>query len=420
MPTAKILPFGEKAFIFATRDPRLDKFITILEGAIRTGKTFSFHPKILFQLCKYQVDGLRVICGVSKNTIMDNLLRDLFDIAGQGNYHYNVTTGDLRLFGVDWIVIGAKDEGSEKYLRGKTVGIAIVEEGVLIPKSFFMQLMGRLSPKGSRMYVSTNPDSPYHFLRTDIIDNPDMAGDVKVIHFDLDDNPSLPVETRKRYERSYTGVFYERMILGRWVIAQGAIYRDALGPQCRYTNAERPEALLTSFAARYILVDYGTVNPCVFLDVYDDGKMLFQDREYYHDSRAAGKAAQIQQIAQKTDQEYADDFEIFVGKDRRGLIVVCDPSAASFKAELNKRGFQVKNGDNEVLEGIRRTASALKTGVYKINADNCPKTLEELQTYSWSEKRADKGIEEPLKEHDHAPDAVRMGVMTCIPKWRLR
>lgn len=419
MPTTKIRPFGEKAWRFATNPPGLDKFITILEGSIRSGKTFCFHPKIPL-LCQYKVDGLRVITGVSKSTIMDNLLRDLFEIIGESNYRYNKTTGDLRMFGRDWIVIGAKDDGSEKYLRGKTVGIAIVEEGVLIPESFMMQLIGRLSPKGARLYINTNPDSPYHYLRNNIMDNPDMVDDVEIIHFDLDDNPNLAVETRQRYERAYSGVFYDRMILGKWVIAAGAIYRDALGPQCYFTDDEKPVGLENSGAQRYILVDYGTVNPCVFLDVYDDGRTLWQVNEYYWDSREKGKGSEIKQIAQKTDEDYGEDFDAFVGPERRGLVVVIDPSAASFKLLLNRKGYGVKNGENEVLIGIRRTASALKTGMYRINAQRCPHTKKELETYAWDEKKAKKGDEEPIKEKDHCPDAVRMGVHTAIPKYRLR
>lgn len=416
---ATIKPYGLKAYMFAMRDPRDDKPITVLEGSIRSGKTFSFHPKIIQGLCKYKVDGLRVICGVSKNTIKDNLLRDLFDIVGEANYRYNQQTGDLTLFGTHWIVIGAKDEGSEKYLRGKTIGIALVEEGVLIPRSFFMQLLGRLSPKGSRLYVNTNPDSPYHYLKSEIIDNPDLAQDLEVIHFDLDDNPNLAPETRARYERMYSGVFYERMILGHWVIAQGAIYRDALGPQCKYNDETRPLGLENAYAARYIGVDYGTVNACVFLDVYDDGKVLWQEREFYWDSRARGKSGIVKQVAQKTDAEYANDFDNFVGPNRRGVIAIVDPSAASFKVELIRRGYLVKDAINDVVPGIRHLATALKTGKYRIREGCNPMTLKQLESYCWDEKAAGRGEEKPIKEEDHAPDTARYVVATALPAWRL-
>jgi PBSX family phage terminase large subunit len=416
---ATIKPFGDKAWTFASRDPKLDKPITILEGSIRSGKTFSFHPKIIKGLLQYKVDGLRVIVGVSKQTVKDNLLRDLFDIVGEDNYTYNVQTGDLKLFGVNWLVIGAKDDGSEKYLRGKTIGIAIVEEAVLIPKSFFMQLLGRLSPRGSRLYANTNPDSPYHYLKTDIIDNPDLAADLEVIHFDLDDNPSLDPATRARYERMYSGVFYERMILGLWVIAQGAIYRDCIGPQSKFTDADRPIALYNAYVARYIGVDYGTGNPTVFLDCYDDGRTIWVDKEYYWDSRAKGKGGQVIQVAQKTDGEYADDFMAFLGPaSRRGVTAIVDPSAASFKLELIRRGVQVRDAVNDVEPGIRNTASALKLGVVRVHS-SCTMANKELATYSWDDKAAMRGEEKPIKQNDHAPDALRYVTHTILTQARL-
>jgi phage terminase large subunit len=99
--------------------------------------------------------------------------------------------------------------------------------------------------------------------------------------------------------------------------------------------------------------------------------------------------------------------------------VIVDPSAASFKLELVRRGYQVKNGENEVLEGIRRVSTALNIGLYRIHAKNCPMTIKELEQYAWSEKAAKRGEEEPIKDHDHTCDALRMGVMKVIPKYRL-
>jgi len=421
--STKLKPFGVKAYTFAFRHPSEDKPITILEGSIRSGKTYSFHPKIITQLCTYDVAGLKVIIGVSKSTIKDNLLRDLFEIVGEANYNYNLQTGELRLFKSTWIVIGAKDEGSEKYLRGKTIGVALVEEGVLIPESFMMQLLGRLSPVGSRLYINTNPDSPFHYLKVKVIDNEEMSQDVEVIHFDLDDNPNLAKETRAKYERMFKGVFYDRFIRGLWVIAEGAIYRDCLGPQCEYGEDQRPVGLENRGWAHYVIVDYGTVNAFAGLEVWDDGKTLWQDREYYWDSRV--------ERVQKTDEQYADELDEFIGPNKRGLVIIVDPSAASFKLVLVKRGYQVKNGKNDVEEGIRKTASALTMGLYRIRKAvkgqkankpdyPCITTPKELANYAWDEKKAIKTEEEqPIKKKDHTADCVRMAVHTLLTAYRL-
>ncbi len=406
-----VLNFGPRLKEFALRPPELDWRINLLQGAVRSGKTYALHPKTLYG-CRYPVRGWRLITGVSKQTIFNNVLNDLFNLVGPANYTYNHQSGLLRLCDSSWLVMGAKDEGSEKYIRGLTVGYVIADQVELMPQEYFQMLLTRMSPEGSRFYGTLNPATPLHWLKTEFLDNQKLRtmGMLWSAHYTMADNPNLSAEYIESQKQLYTGVFYERYILGKWVVAEAAIYRDVLGDQCYYGDAERPQALLTSFAARYILVDYGTVNPCVFLDVYDDAKTLWQEREYYWDSKEKRR--------QKTDSEYADDFDAFVGRERRGLVVVVDPSAASFKLELVRRGYQVKNGENEVLEGIRRTSVALKTGMYRIHRDHNPKTRQELEGYAWNEKAAKRGEEEPVKDADHTCDCIRMGVSKILPKWR--
>lgn len=211
-----ITPFSKKSSDFIRTNPRTDAFITILEGSIRSSKTWTMIPKILFSLNSYKVAGERIIFGVSKETIYNNVLNDLFNFVGPKNYKYNRQSGELWLSGVRWRVIGAKDEGSEKYIRGATVGLAYGDELVLIPKSFFEMMLGRMSPDGARLYGTTNPDTPYHWLYTDYItDEAKISkGYVRSIKFTLHDNTSLTQETRQRYEAMYKGVFKKRMIDG--------------------------------------------------------------------------------------------------------------------------------------------------------------------------------------------------------------
>lgn len=90
--------------------------------------------------------------GVSKQSIYNNVLYDLFEIIGSRNCNYSRATGQLKLFDSDWLVIGAKDEGSERYIRGLTVGVAICDEISLMPRSFFHMLLSRMSPQGARLH----------------------------------------------------------------------------------------------------------------------------------------------------------------------------------------------------------------------------------------------------------------------------
>jgi PBSX family phage terminase large subunit len=407
----KLSDFGEKHKKFIRTPPIDDAWITILEGSVRSGKTVAMIPKLIFSIIPYGAQGLSLITGVSKDTIYDNVLRDLFSVLGSHNYSYNRSTGDLDIMGHPWKVMGAKDEGSEKFLIGKTLANAICDEVVKMPERFFKQLLNRLSIPNSRLYATTNPDTPYHYLyREYITDKEKLASRlVSVIHFDLDDNPALDEGYKSNIRRSYSGVFFQRYILGKWVVAEGAIYADSWSDDLLYNDDTRPVGLLNGYVDRYIGIDYGTANACVFVDCLDDGDTLWIEREYYWDSRAEGK--------QKTDSDYADDLLEFIGP-KEDAHIILDPSAASFAAELRTRGVIVRDANNDVINGIRLVSSMFKRRMIRVH-ERCTNGIAETASYCWDEKAALRGEEKPLKTFDHFNDALRYLCATMIPAWRL-
>jgi PBSX family phage terminase large subunit len=430
----KLLPFGVKANRFIARHASEDARINILVGSVRSSKTWAMTMKIL-ALCKYDVAGRKVLTGVSKQAIYQNVLTDLFDLIGPQNYRYNRQSGELTLFGIEWLVIGAHDEGSEKRIRGLTVGVAVCDELILMPRSFFMMLLSRLSPAGARLYGTTNSDSPHHWLKTEIIDSDrltrGLGRDLWVDTWLLTDNPNLSQSYREFVTRSYVGVWHRRFVLGEWVLAEGAIYRDVLTDETYYNDSQRPVGLMSrsGYVERWVSVDAGTVNSQVYGDFYDDGTTVWMDNEYYYDSVKEGK--------QKTNGDYADDLingwgnwpgiarspmkvnGLSVALDRRNWPgVIVDPSAASFKVELLSRGVYVVDASNEVTDGLRRVSSMLARKKLRIH-ERCASVRKDLETYSWDEDAAKRGKEQPIKDHDHGADMVRYYVETRINDWRL-
>lgn len=172
-----------------------------------------------------------------------------------------------------------------------------------------------------------------------------------------------------------------------------------------YTDAERPVGM-QSLSTRTITVDYGTLNACTYLDTYDDGETIRIDREYRWDGRKERR--------QKTDEEYADDFMAFMGNTPCAVYV--DPSAASFIAALRQRGVYVLDANNDVLNGIRRCSTLFSRRRLLVNA-SCTGLIDELGLYRWDDKAALLGVEKPVKENDHGPDAVRYYI-NSLPDWR--
>ena len=211
---------------------------------------------------------------------------------------------------------------------------------------------------------------------------------------------------RASYERSFRGVFYQQYILGEWVSAEGAVY--PMWDDDENTYQETGPRMYEGMR-RYCAVDYGTANPCVFLDARDDGRTFLIAGEYYWDSAAARR--------QKTDAEYAEDLDRFLDGDRDAQIII-DPSAASFKAELRNRGFRVLDAANNVREGIATTAVLIGARRLKAEKSKCTHLLREIHTYVWDPKAILRGEERPLKERDHAMDAMRYLCQTKTSRFR--
>ena len=273
-----------------------------------------------------------------------------------------------------------------------------------MPESFVNQATGRCSVEGSKYWFNCNPDSPEHWFKKNWLDKADEKN-LLHLHFVLEDNLSLAQEIIDRYKSMYYGVFYKRFILGLWAVAEGVIY-DMFDDDNIYTDGERNPNI---YYRRYVSIDYGTINPMVFIECFDDGRNFWIEREYYYDSKKEGK--------QKTDADYIKDFETFCGEKRPDYVII-DPSAASFKLELRNHGYRVKDANNDVLNGIRLVASLFGSKRLKIH-QRCKNGISEIRSYVWDEKARMQGKEKPLKEFDHFADCCRYLSSTMIKRRNL-
>ena len=381
----------------------------ICDGAVRSGKTsimsLSFFLWMMgnFNNCAFAFCG-KSVGAVERNIVTPLLgikyLRQNFDIRYNRGDHVIVARRGNRENRI--YMFGGKDESSASLIQGVTLAGVLLDEVALMPRSFVEQALARCSVSGAKLWFNCNPENPMHWFRQEWILQPDKHKALH-IHFLMDDNPSLDDETKERYRSMYSGLFYERFILGRWVMSEGLIY-DMFDPT---ENVYRGRIVgMKERSMRYIACDYGTTNPCRFLEIFDDGEHVYVDREYDWDSRKERR--------QKTDSEYGDDFMAFAGDEP--MTVLVDPSAASFIAELRSRGVYVLEAKNDVLDGIRNVAVLLKKRELLIN-ERCTRLLDEMGTYMWDDKASMRGEERPIKQNDHSEDALRYFV-NHLPEWR--
>lgn len=367
-------------------------------GAVRSGKSF-ISLWALVEMCKRAPPGNLVIIGRTNDTIKRNIIDELYNFPGISVYYYPGKR-ELHMEGRIIYCIGANDERSESKIRGPTFSGAYVDEATLIPESFFKMLLSRLSRDGSYLIATTNPDSPFHWLKKDFIDRANEL-DINVFNFRMEDNPSLTNTYIDALKKEYRGLWYRRFINGEWCLAEGSVYD--FFDESIHVIPEPP-----SYAKYYIVgVDYGTTNPCAFLLIgFNDDypTKIWVEKEYYFDSKKEGY--------QKTDAEYADDFLYFLS-DYNPRCIYIDPSAASFKLELRRKrpGIVLREANNDVINGIRTVSLRLVTGDLKV-CKSCKNLIQEFQSYTWDTKKSEKGKDDPIKSFDHALDALRYAIYT--------
>nr|WP_240529077.1 terminase family protein [Streptomyces antioxidans] len=201
--------------------------------------------------------GLILICGRSLQTIERNVFEPLTDprLFGPLARHIHHTRGatTATILGRTVHLIGASDVRAEERLRGLTAQLAYVDEATLVPESFWTQLLARLSAPGARLFATTNPDSPRHWLKVGYLDRaPEL--NLRAWHFRLAGNLSLTREYIADLSTEYVGLWRRRMIDGAWLVAEGAVY-GVWDEQRHVVDALPP------MRWHWAAAGYGTTNP---------------------------------------------------------------------------------------------------------------------------------------------------------------
>lgn len=404
--------FSEKALAsIATSNARTN----VWHGAVRSGKTISSEVRWLKFLAEAPTKGHLLMVGVTIGTLKDNILDTIEEMVGPENYRYSAGSREVHICGRRVLIRGANDEAAEKKIRGLTLAGVYGDEVTLWPQNFFKRCLDRMSVRGAKGFFTTNPDSPYHWLKAEYIDR-EQELDLNSYHFELKDNPNLPEDYVANLKKEFSGLWYKRFILGLWVVAEGAIYDmfdeaehvvESWKEVPGWGREERPpfERVVTG-------IDYGTSNPTagIYLGLYKGTWYAFA--EYRYDAKAIGR--------QRSDAQHSAAIREF--QQNGGILpdtYVLDPSAASMKIQMKQDGFApVRDADNEVLAGINRVQTALTNGVLKVHASCCD-LRKEFATYVWDPKAQEKrGEDKPIKQNDHSLDGLRYAVMRVLKKAR--
>lgn len=197
----------------------------IKSGAVRSGKSFVDTAYIIPFRIRERAGkpGLNVILGVSKESIERNVLQPMREIYTDKLIGTINNRNVARICGEDVYCLGAEKVSQVAKIQGSSIKYCYGDEIAKWNKEVFQMLKSRMDKPYSCFDGSCNPEHPTHWLK-EFLDNPDL--DIYLQTYTIFDNPYLDPEFVKQLCKEYEGtIYYDRLIIGLWKRAEGAIYK---------------------------------------------------------------------------------------------------------------------------------------------------------------------------------------------------
>ena len=369
--------------------------ILVLSGAKRAGKTYIMIYCFLRHIAKYENKGYSFILGgTNQSSLRRNVLNDLEMIIG---HEIRLAKDNhFKLFGNKIYCFDGANADAYKKVRGFTSYGAFLNEATTLHDSFVKECISRCSGEGARIYMDTNPENPTHTVKIDYIDKSGQRLEngqlnIKAFQFTLYDNTFLDKEYVKSIEASTpSGMFYDRDILGKWVAAEGVVYRDFNREKHYIKDTEGIQFKRYFAGVDYGWEHYGSI-VVVGIDIYNNYYLL-EEHSYQH----------------KDIDQWCS-----IGKDivkRYGNInFYCDHARPDYVNKMRVEGLRAINAKKDVIEGISEVAKLFKTNQLFIVEPKVKRFKEEIYNYVWK-----PGKDEPIKEQDDVLDSLRYAIYTDI------
>ena len=399
--------YGPKTRKFLSKPPQDFPLFTLLDGAVRSGKTLNIIQKIpqIFEFTGSEY--LKVFSGYSRNSVKNNVLTELKPFIENylgGTVKYNASTGEMeiKLFGkhYDCYVTGGGKSDSVNAIQGSTWDFWYANELPRHNYAFYNMALSRLTPECARAFADSNPESSNHWLYQEKI-LPYLNGDEKVReifeywHFTMHDNANLSDVFIQNQEKLYKGAFKKRKIDGLWVIAEGLVYDTFSLDKHTISDYALAEKIRNNEITEYFLgVDWGWNHPTVCLLLGADCSGLC----YVIDELCSVKIdadGVIKWINQKQN-EYGKFFSY----------ANCDNARPEQNEKLRRYTNLVIYEEKPKVEDSISLVRSLINYDRLIVSNKCTHTLDEFGLYRYADENADC----PLKCNDDCMDALRYGL----------
>lgn len=363
------------------------KRLNILEGSVRSGKTWISLILWAAWVATRPRDYMNMMCAKSLQTLKRNCLLPLQELIGEKNFTFSTDKKEGVLFGRKILLEGANDKKSESKIRGSTLGGAYCDELTLFPEDFFAMLYSRLSEPGAKLIATTNPDVPTHWLLKEYLKNENLSDDLFRMFFHIDDNTTLDPQYVASLKRAYTGVYYDRFILGKWVVANGAIYRVFSDSPTAFYVGELPH-----FDYINVGLDFGgngSQHALCASGIPHDMRRLYAlktERIPAADMTPQALYKQVYDFCVEIKEKYGTISALYADSAEQTLI-------AGLRQALKPLGVIVKNSlKREINDRIRATTMLMGGGRFFMNSAECQSLVDAFQGAVWDDKVIGKEV----------------------------
>lgn len=197
----------------------------IKSGAVRSGKSYVDTAFVVPFRIRERTGkpGLNVILGVSKESIERNVLQPMREIYTEELIGQINNRNVAMICGEEAYCLGAEKVSQVAKIQGASIKYCYGDEIAKWNKEVFQMLKSRLDKPYSCFDGACNPEHPTHWLK-EFLDNDEL--DIYLQRYTIFDNPFLPQEFVEQLCKEYEGtIYYDRLILGLWKRAEGAIYK---------------------------------------------------------------------------------------------------------------------------------------------------------------------------------------------------
>ncbi len=365
------------------------KRVNLLQGSVSAGKTWISLILWAFWVAMRPTDYLYLMCGKSLQTLKRNCLLPLQGLIGEKHFTFSLSKKEGVLFGRKIMLEGANDQRSEGKIRGITLGGVYCDELTLFPKDFFIMLLSRLRVEGAKMIATTNPDVPMHWLKKEYLDNKKLADEWLSVFFSIDDNTTLPADYVASLKKEYTGVYYDRFILGLWVVANGAIYKVFSDCPKEYGIAGSELPRLNQINIGLDFGGSGSAHALVASGITQDFQRLCALR-----SERIPADGMTPQALYKRVYDFCNDIIQRYGKIDALYADSAEQTLISgLRLALKPLNVVVKNSlKRPINDRIRATTMLMAGGRFKLISEDCASLIDAFRGAVWDDKVIDAEV----------------------------